>query len=316
MRSCSSSPARSSRTGPTRRSPQLEILNVLDGLFGDVFGFLARYYPKINRFDREPRNITELHARLLDSCMCRLTFDQVRTQMGDRAPKGVARQSTAVEMHGKAADRVQGRSRQAARLPARSPRGDRPRRGDDDRGCRAGRLRQDRALHARRGARAARGAPPARRSGQGAERDQLRAEPRRSSASRSSSSHGTPTSCARSPSTSTLARSWAATRSKKIEEAKERFQAGLDKVIVLNIVAGGTGHTLTAANQVVFAEFPWTPADYAQARLVPTASVRPSWSPRTHCSQPTASQHDRRGARGDPQQEGQGRRRAARRRGR
>jgi SWI/SNF-related matrix-associated actin-dependent regulator 1 of chromatin subfamily A len=50
-----------------------------------------------------------------------------------------------------------------------------------------------------------------------------------------------------------------------VEEAKARFQAGLDKVIVLNIKAGGTGHTLTAASQVVFAEFPWTPTDYQQA---------------------------------------------------
>jgi SNF2 family DNA or RNA helicase len=49
-----------------------------------------------------------------------------------------------------------------------------------------------------------------------------------------------------------------------VEISKARFQAGEDKVIVLNIVAGGTGHTLTAANNVVFAEFPWTPTDYEQ----------------------------------------------------
>lgn len=50
-----------------------------------------------------------------------------------------------------------------------------------------------------------------------------------------------------------------------VEAAKARFQAGEKKVIVLNIEAGGVGHTLTAAKHVVFAEYAWTPGDMKQA---------------------------------------------------
>lgn len=46
----------------------------------------------------------------------------------------------------------------------------------------------------------------------------------------------------------------------------EDFQNNPDtKLIVLNIKAGGVGLTLTAASNVLFLEFPWTPADLEQA---------------------------------------------------
>lgn len=46
----------------------------------------------------------------------------------------------------------------------------------------------------------------------------------------------------------------------------ERFQNNADsKLIVLNTKAGGVGLTLTAASNVAFLEFPWTPADMDQA---------------------------------------------------
>lgn len=52
-----------------------------------------------------------------------------------------------------------------------------------------------------------------------------------------------------------------------IEEAKRRFQEEpvvTAPVIVLSVTAASTGHTLTASQDVVFVEEPWTPADVDQ----------------------------------------------------
>jgi SNF2 family DNA or RNA helicase len=50
-----------------------------------------------------------------------------------------------------------------------------------------------------------------------------------------------------------------------IERGKTLFQSGEVDLIVLNIDAGGFGHTLTRAHHVAFVEFPWTPGAYSQA---------------------------------------------------
>lgn len=50
-----------------------------------------------------------------------------------------------------------------------------------------------------------------------------------------------------------------------VEAEKERFQAGDAKVIVCSLVAGGVGHTLTAASDVLMVEQGWTPASHDQA---------------------------------------------------
>jgi SNF2 family DNA or RNA helicase len=53
----------------------------------------------------------------------------------------------------------------------------------------------------------------------------------------------------------------------EVEENKRRFQnESVDKspVIVLSIQAAKTGHTLTAAEECLFVELPWTPADVDQ----------------------------------------------------
>jgi SWI/SNF-related matrix-associated actin-dependent regulator 1 of chromatin subfamily A len=52
-----------------------------------------------------------------------------------------------------------------------------------------------------------------------------------------------------------------------VQEAKFKFQNGsIDEapVIVLSMQAAKTGHTLTAAQDVLFVELPWTPADVDQ----------------------------------------------------
>jgi len=53
-------------------------------------------------------------------------------------------------------------------------------------------------------------------------------------------------------------------KSEDIEDHKAKFQAGDHKVIVLSIQAAGMGHTLTAAQDVLFVELPWSPADVEQ----------------------------------------------------
>jgi SNF2 family DNA or RNA helicase len=64
-----------------------------------------------------------------------------------------------------------------------------------------------------------------------------------------------------------------------VEAAKKEFQTNNDaKVITLSIQAAKTGHTLTAAQDVVFLELPWTPADLDQTysrlhRIGQTGSV-------------------------------------------
>lgn len=50
------------------------------------------------------------------------------------------------------------------------------------------------------------------------------------------------------------------------QKAVEDFQNNPDtKLIILNIKAGGVGITLTASSNVLFLEYPWTPADLEQA---------------------------------------------------
>ncbi len=49
-----------------------------------------------------------------------------------------------------------------------------------------------------------------------------------------------------------------------VEAAKKRFQEEEDPVIVLSIQAAKSGHTLTAAQDILFVEQPWTPADVSQ----------------------------------------------------
>jgi SWI/SNF-related matrix-associated actin-dependent regulator 1 of chromatin subfamily A len=64
-----------------------------------------------------------------------------------------------------------------------------------------------------------------------------------------------------------------------VEAAKDSFQNDPDtKVIVLSIQAAKTGHTLTASQDVLFVELPWTPADVDQTysrchRIGQTGSV-------------------------------------------
>ena len=71
-----------------------------------------------------------------------------------------------------------------------------------------------------------------------------------------------------------------------VEEAKRRFQENSvedSPVIALSIEAAKTGHTLTAAQDIVFVELPWTPADVQQTysrlhRIGQRGSVRVTYA--------------------------------------
>jgi superfamily II DNA/RNA helicase len=49
------------------------------------------------------------------------------------------------------------------------------------------------------------------------------------------------------------------------QEMCDRFQSGESKIFVGTIKAGGVGLTLTAANNVILLDRPWTPGDAEQA---------------------------------------------------
>jgi SNF2 family DNA or RNA helicase len=249
---------------PGEAAPQLQILNVIDGLFGDVFGFLDRYYPKVNKWDREPRNLAELHEILLDSCYCRLTFDQVRGQMGDRAPKGVARQSTAVEMHGKAATDYK-----VALAKLRSYLLEHHEEIALEEGmtiAEAERLAEEKTERSMKAEALVQLGVLRRLAGEAKIPSVISFVENLVEQGEQVIVFGWHKDVVRTIAAHFGARTiMGGDKVEAVEEAKARFQAGLDKVIVLNIKAGGTGHTLTAASQVVFAEFPWTPTDYQQA---------------------------------------------------
>ncbi|NCX76595.1 MAG: DEAD/DEAH box helicase [Actinobacteria bacterium] len=71
-----------------------------------------------------------------------------------------------------------------------------------------------------------------------------------------------------------------------VEEAKRRFQENSvedSPVIALSIEAAKTGHTLTAAQDIIFVELPWTPADVQQTysrlhRIGQRGSVRVTYA--------------------------------------
>jgi len=247
--------------------PQIEILGVTD-LFGGTFEYLNRYYPKVGRFDRENRNGLELFNRMSDSFYARLQFEDVAYQMGDSAPQGVIRVPLAVELEGKA-----GRDYTKARDNLRSylieTRGERA----ANSAMRAEALAQLGVLRQLIGlAKVIPTAAHVRNLVEDGEQVIVFAWHR-----------AVVDELVEAISAfTTVGKVYGSMKVENVEAAKERFQAGTDRVIVLNIEAGSVGHTLTAAANVVFCEYAWSPSDMQQAearsnRIGQTRKVVSHW---------------------------------------
>jgi SWI/SNF-related matrix-associated actin-dependent regulator of chromatin subfamily A-like protein 1 len=230
---------------------QIQVLGLTD-LFGGVGGFLNRYYPKVDRWSRESTNMVELFDVMSDSFYARLQFEDVAWQMGDRAPLGVIRVPVATELTGKAA-RDYTVARDDLRRFLVETRGERA----ADKALRAEALARLGVLRRLIGLAKVEGTVAhVRNLVEDGEQvivfawhrdvvdtivDQL------------------------ADAKIAAGKIYGGMDADKVETAKARFQAGQDPVIVLNIEAGSVGHTLTAAANVVFCEFAWSPADMTQA---------------------------------------------------
>jgi SWI/SNF-related matrix-associated actin-dependent regulator 1 of chromatin subfamily A len=231
---------------------------------------MVRYYPKVDRWARESRNMTELFEVMSDSFYARLQFEDVAYQMGDRAPQGVIRVPVATELPGKA-----GRDYTKARDDLRSflveTRGERA----ANSALRAEALTRLGTL--RRLIGLAKIEPTVTHVSQLVQDDVEQVivfawhrdvvdgivEQLAAKGIESGKISG-------------------GMKVEQVEADKARFQAGEIKVIVLNIEAGSVGHTLTAAANVVFTEFAWSPEDMRQAearanRIGQTRKVVSHW---------------------------------------
>jgi SWI/SNF-related matrix-associated actin-dependent regulator 1 of chromatin subfamily A len=249
---------------PSELIPQMEILNVLDGVFGSTENYLDNYYPKVDRYDREACNLADLHAKISDSFYARLTMTEAAYQMGENAPKGVIRLPIAVEMAGKAATEYQ-RARDDLRSFLTEKNGK----------ARADKAMRAEALVMLNTLRRLSGLAKIENTTQYV-KDLVE------------DGNQVIVFALHRDVTTTLAKAFNAPTiiggqsQESVEKGKDAFQKGEAKVIVLNIEAGGVGHTLTAATHVVFAEFGWTPADMTQAearanRIGQTEIVRSHW---------------------------------------
>lgn len=234
--------------------PQIQILGVED-LFGGVYSYLDTYFPKVDRWARESRNSVELFERMSDSFYARLEFDDVKYQfaaLGLCTPEGVVRVPVAVELEGKAAKQYT-KARDDLRSFLIATRGERK----ADSAMRAEALTRLGVLRHLIGLAKVPGtvAHVANLVDDGEQvivfawhRDVVDGIVEALAAKGIESG-----------------KIYGGMKVEQVEADKERFQAGEIKVIVLNIEAGSVGHTLTAAANVVFNEFAWSPEDMRQA---------------------------------------------------
>lgn len=234
---------------PDEVVPPLEIIGVMDPVFGGMNTFYDNYYPKVGEWGQRETTeewMLEVHEQMVDTFYARLTFADVAYQLGDRAPQGVLRTPVAIEMTGKAAKDYK-QARDDLRSFLIDTRGERA----ANRAMRAeaivrlGVLRRLAAL-----AKMENTIKFVRDLVDDGEQVIIFAV-HRDVVKAYAEEFDAPTIMG-------------GMTVEKVEKAKEAFQSGEKPVIVLNIEAGGTGHTLTAAANVVFAEYDWTPSGMEQ----------------------------------------------------
>lgn len=251
---------------PQELISQAEIIGVFEPVFGDAGAFMDRYMPKTGKdqWERAMDNLDELFDRMCDTFYCRVNFEDVRDQLGLTIDRPI-RSAIAIEMTGKAA-REYHVAREDLRAFLASNGYDE---GRLDSAMRAEALVKLNTLRRLIGkakvANTIKYVKDLVADGKqvvvfGVHRDVTLAI---------AEAFDAPTIIG-------------GQSVESVEEGKERFQAGDAKVIVLNIQAGGVGHTLTAAHDVVFAEFGWNPAAMEQAegrcyRIGQTEQVNSHW---------------------------------------
>jgi SWI/SNF-related matrix-associated actin-dependent regulator 1 of chromatin subfamily A len=231
---------------PDELVPQMETLNVLDDVFGSRDNYYDNFYPKSDQWERVPANLDVLHEKLIDSFYARLTFADVRDQLGDKAPKGVLRQPVPVEMKGKfAAEYRQARDDLRTFLTEKN--------GAEraDRAMRAEALVMLNTLRRLSGLAKVEGIIEYVQDLLDNGDQVIISAVHRDVTKAYAAAFNAPTIIG-------------GMKAEQVEAGKEAFQSGEAKVLVLNIEAGGTGHTLTAGSHVVNAEFGWTPGDMDQ----------------------------------------------------
>jgi SWI/SNF-related matrix-associated actin-dependent regulator of chromatin subfamily A-like protein 1 len=240
-----------------------QIVGVFEPVFGDVQQYLDRYFPKVGRWERQSRFLDELYERMLDTFYCRVNFEDVRDQLGIETDRP-HRLPVVVEMEGQPA-----REYKAAREDLRA------------------------FLVEHRGEMAAN---KAMRAEALVQLNTLRRLIGKSKVANTvkyvkdlvDNGEQVVVFAVHRDVTTAIAKAFDAPmiiggmKTEDVEAGKARFQAGDAKVIVLNITAGGTGHTLTAAANVVFAEYGWTPGEMEQAegrcyRIGQTRQVVSHW---------------------------------------
>lgn len=241
---------------------QFEIMGVTDQIWGDKFAFMDRFAPKLDDYGtRGDECLDELHAEMTDTVVARLQFEDVAYQLGDAAPKGVLRVPVATPLDGPAAARYEAKLVELAKLRKASREG---------KGVPKGAILK---IYGELRSLIARAKLPAvveHVANLVEEGDQVIVFAHHREI------------------VELLAKTFKAhtimggMKVADVELAKERFQAGADRVIVANLAAGGTGHTLTAAKHVVFAELGQTPDEMTQAearanRLGQTSLVLSHW---------------------------------------
>lgn len=257
------------KNNPMEAVSPLEIIGVFEPLFGDAKSFQERYYPLTGKdeYEREADTeaVIELHQRLLDTCYSRLEFEDVSYQLGDNLGERPVRWTLAVEMAGQAAKDYKHARDDLREFLAANGYSE----GRLDKAMRAEALVRLNTLRRLIG-KAKVPAVIARVKELVDDGEQVIV---------AAVHRDVTTAIAKAFDAPTIIGGMSV---EAVEAGKADFQSGKAKVIVLNIEAGGTGHTLTAGRHVVFAEFGWTPADMEQVearsfRIGQTRQVYSTW---------------------------------------
>lgn len=243
---------------PDELISQVQILGLIDSVFGGVQNYLDEYYPKVGRWERVAQNLDDLHRKMVDTFYVR----RLRNDVTELPGKG--RSVVSLEYKGDAA-----RQYKQAEANLRAFLTETKGKVAADKAARAEALVLLNTLRRLSGlAKIESSIAYINELVEAGEKVIVFAVHR-----------DVTTTIAKHFNAPTIIGGQSVTET---EAAKAAFQDGDAQVIVLNIEAGGVGHTLTASANVVFVELAWTPGDMSQAedradRIGQTRKVVSHW---------------------------------------